>query len=200
MTPEIIFDAKVLETTYIDKRTGKRYWVMLGPFGYRMGYVELGKKTPFRLFDDNFMSYLFKLNYDKADNIVVFTSRLREKRIDEPKEITVHGGVTFIDDLVIDKEGKTVRAVGFDCAHYCDKPDKKALEEYFGKTDRLNILVSRLGREHGHLWTHEEVKAECEHLLSQVKAIEDKYNRNKRIESRKQWRKLDNKKWNKRHK
>lgn len=199
MTPEVIFDAKVLEKTYIDERTGKRYIVMLGPFGYRMGYVELDKNTPFRLFDGAFMRNLFKLEYKNADNVVIFTARLRERRLNEPKEVSVHGGVTFADNLIIDKDGSTVRAVGFDCAHCCDKPDKEALEEYFGKTDRLSVIVSRLGREYGHLWTHEDVKAECERLLKQVKAIEDKCSRDKKIESKKRWRKLDNKKWNKRH-
>ena len=122
------------------KYKGLRIVVKTTDMGHRCGYVGVPKGHP-----------LYGMNYDKA----------------EAEGITAHGGLTFSDG---DEDGGMWHLgfdegywyLGFDCAHIGDAPDPDLV------ADEFMAYAQRLGD--GHVWTLEEVKAECKALAESILA------------------------------
>ena len=198
MAELILKDGQVLESIYKDVRTGKQCIVILNPFGYRLGYVEYSNKVPLELVDDRFLASFLRTSKNNKNSLVNCTIKLTERRFPLVTNLNVHGGITFSGEKEISISGDTLRVVGFDCAHFNDCPDKGSMLKYFGKDDERYKLVTKLGRDKGHIWTLNEVKEECESLAKQVDTLEKSYLKQKKIELKRAWKGQKRKSWNKR--
>lgn len=193
MDPIIMQNKAVVENIYIDEKTGKRCIVALNSFGYRLGYVEINRRVPFdvlndeEVFLDNFVSIPDK---GKIDNVVILARTLSNRRSTRvlDKCILVHGGVTFlgIKDVT---EDMSIRAIGFDCAHLFDAPDKESIEKYFGKNSIQLSIINKAykDKDKNKVWSIEDTQKECESLAKQVLSIENKYLRMQKIKKKKAW-------------
>ena len=81
-------------------------------------------------------------------------------------DIDCHGGITFNDNV---EEGEDFLPasgywIGFDCIHFGDAIDADALKKEFNKDvdECIKVLL------HGHVWSKEEVAAECRNIINQL--------------------------------
>lgn len=126
---------------YRGKYKGLRIVVKATDMGHRCGYVGVPKGHP-----------LYGMHYDKAE---------------EEVGAWVHGGLTFsggdefgcLWHLGFDAD---YWYLGFDCAHHGDAPDPDLV------ADEFMAHAQRIGG--GHVWTLEEVKAECIALADSILA------------------------------
>ena len=190
-TPIIINGNAVVEKVWVDENTGKNCVVALNTLGYRLGYVEINKRVPFDILNDEdvFLDNFVRVPYkDKISNVAILANTLSKRRSTRvlDKCILVHGGVTFlgIKDVTSDI---SMRAIGFDCAHLFDTPDKESLANYFGKDSIQFNIVNKNCKEEGKIWSIEDTAEECESLARQVVSIENKYLRMQKINRKKAW-------------
>lgn len=123
------------------KHKGLAIVVKATDMGHRCGYVGVPEGHP-----------LHGVNYDKAEDM----------------GITAHGGLTYSDGCGDDGMwhlgfDRGMWYLGFDCAHFGDAPDPDIV------ADEWMPYAKRLFGE-GHVWTFEEVKAECERLAESILA------------------------------
>ena len=76
-------------------------------------------------------------------------------------DIDCHGGLTFSHPSCGFFDNTPV--VGFDCNHWGDSPDASATISAFGGAASIIPYI-----EHGHVWTAEEVEAECKCVCNQI--------------------------------
>jgi hypothetical protein len=102
------------------------------------------------------------------------------KRHDEI-EAVVHGGLTFAEADVGCDQGVPDDAwwLGFDFAHNLDapdpaltqrplSPDSRAILDMGNMLERLGLAGEHLGDRGGHVWTQDEVEAQCRDLCRQA--------------------------------
>ena len=186
----IIPDKEVVEEIFVDSKTGKRCVIALNRFGYRLGYVELIDKIPFNYVyneDDFLYNYLYKEDKN-ISSVVNLAYNLRDKRLKRNSNrcILIHGGVTFLGYKEV-TESMSIKAIGFDCAHFNDACDKESIDRYFGKDSLLSNVISRAGKTKGHIWSIEDVHSECESLANQVKSIENRYSKEQKLKKKQTW-------------
>lgn len=93
-------------------------------------------------------------------------------------QIRCHGGLTYAEfntnDYPVAEAEKGHYWIGFDCGHFGDGRESEAVEKYFrsesgGKRVSQGIIDSF---KQGHVWTVDEVTAECESIATQLKDME----------------------------
>ncbi|MBO5389191.1 MAG: hypothetical protein J6A59_13890 [Lachnospiraceae bacterium] len=188
MEPIILECNAVVEDIYTDEKTGKKCIIVLNRFGYRLGYVEINSKVPTELFDDEGN---YKYDYRHGESIVHFSNIMYNNRVTLGNRYTlpVHGGITFVGNKEY-LQDKYMRAVGFDCGHYCDAPDIESVEKYLGKDSMLAKILKDIEKDQrfeSHVWTIGDVREELGKLACKLKIVEDKYLIKIRNKRRKQW-------------
>ena len=108
--------------------SGHKALIVMTTMGTRNGYIEIA-------LDPLLEAYCSSVSFE---DIQKWTPDLIAKQ-EYINDISVHGGITFLGELV----GGT-RAVGFDCNHAWDAPDWDTADELFGDDpDYLKHLASR---------------------------------------------------------
>lgn len=131
-------------------RAGLNAAIIQTPMGHLCGYVEVPEGHP---------------------------AHGHESEYDEPlNSIRCHGGITYAEfndnDYPIAQAEKGRYWIGFDCGHFGDGRDPDAVRKYLvgvdGKAQEESVrLLSQ-----GHVWTVDEVTAECESIATQLKDMQ----------------------------
>lgn len=130
-------------------RAGFPAAIIQTPLGHLCGYV----KVP-----SGHMAYGHASEYDPPLN-----------------SISCHGGLTYAEfntnDYPVAETVKGGYWIGFDCGHFMDGRNSETVEAYFkkasgGKRIPQDIIDSF---KRGHVWTVDEVTAECESIATQLK-------------------------------
>lgn len=129
---------------------GLRYIVRFRSQGFRCGYIQVPSSD------------------------VVEWRYINDHNIDDAF-FDCHGGVTFSGEFKGKKEDflPVGNWIGFDCIHAKDGYDHLSVKRYFGK----NLDSSFFNGEAQHVWSSEEVEAECKNLIDQYNEFRYKFRR-----------------------
>lgn len=116
--------------------------VLFQPMGHRCGYVGIPEWHPY---------------YGKRDN------ELR---------IYCHGGLTYANRRLQTQPDTDLWWIGFDCAHYGDRPDMEAIQRYYPENKHLMQYAASLSFDGDTVKTLEYVKENCIHIAELLKQIE----------------------------
>lgn len=126
---------------------GYRAAIVKTPMGHLCGYVQVPVGHP---------AYGHADEYDTPLN-----------------QIRCHGGITFAgyntDNYPVAEAEKGHYWIGFDCAHFGDGRDPDAVRKYLTGADGVARDESVKLLSQGHIWTVDEVTAECESIATQLK-------------------------------
>ncbi len=140
-----------------EKYNGYEYLVYANSRGYRCGYVKIPKKH-----------YLYGKNYFNELNVKF--NRTLNPFIDSEGNVTmsslfdVHGGITFAGKGTSAEFNKRGWWIGFDCAHYEDKPYFELMDEEY----KRNYSYEYYQSSHGEIRSKEYVEQECKNLIDQI--------------------------------
>lgn len=132
-----------------DKYKGYEYLVVLTNYGHRCGYVAIPEGHPLHACE----------GYD-------------DERI---SELDMHGGCTFYQKQMTD-EVCSDKWIGFDCAHFQDKPDLPALKKHYLKQYQSEMLT-RIENKIAKIVGSEEFRTvkdldfavgECKNIIDQI--------------------------------
>ena len=115
-------------------------WVTVyNTMGFRCGYIKVEKNHPW-----------YGVGYDDIN-------------------VDVHGGLTFAEeDVPCGKGNDDGYWVGFDCGHYCDKPDPSLMDENNLEFQKKMNLMGLDVHNNGEIRTQEYVENECRRLAVQA--------------------------------
>ena len=123
---------------------GMRYIVKFFEDGHRCGYVCIDDEKKFnelkRSFDEHYTT-----------------------------DIICHGGITFVEEMILDDYLPDGKWIGFDCAHFGDRMDYDEAIDVFGESDFRNAVNVFNFYKDGNVWKKEHVEIECKDIINQLK-------------------------------
>lgn len=125
------------------EHNGYQCVVVLSILGHRCGYVGIPESHPY-----------FGKNYENLC------------------DIECHGGLTYSRGYLLGSELPNIWWIGFDCAHFDDKPDKEAVSNAFKDHPRIKryeemLKVYRWGK----VCSQKYVEDQCRHIADQLSKI-----------------------------
>lgn len=136
-----------MRTAYVENRFEYRGFpcvVLFQKMGHRCGYVGLPKENLY-----------YKKDYEKIN-------------------VLCHGGLTYASEKLPMQDDKDTWWIGFDCAHFFDRPDFNSARKYFAddketmeRIDRYEADCIRIGYG-GEVRTQEYVENECRKIVDQL--------------------------------